>query len=106
MKKRFARKIPFIIAIAALAVTVFSGAVMLLWNGVLVAIFHIGAITFWQAAGILLLARILFGGHRGGWRGGMWRRRAMYMRWQQMTPEEREKWKGSYGCGSVRPATS
>ena len=109
MKKIFIRKIPFAIAIAAVAITAFSGITMLLWNGVLVSVFHIGAITFWQAAGLLILARLLFGGFRGrgGWRGGHWRRRAMYMRWQNMTPEEREKFKGTfYGCGRFRPATA
>src|SRR5580698_4912296 len=98
MKKMFIRKIPFIIGIAALGVMVFGGAVMLLWNGILTSVLHISAISLWQAIGILLLAKILFGGFRGRrWHGG-WREKRL--RWQNMTQEEREKfgsrWHMSY----------
>ena len=47
------------------------------------------AISFWQAVGILLLSKILFGGFRG--RGGMSWRHRMGERWERMSPEEREK---------------
>lgn len=39
-----------------------SYAVMLLWNELLPDLFGFQAIQFWQAAGLLLLSRILFGG--------------------------------------------
>lgn len=39
-----------------------------LWNWLLPALFGLPAITFWQAIGLLVLARILFGGFGG--RGG------------------------------------
>lgn len=38
---------------------------MLLWNALIPAIFGIGVITFWQSMGLLVLAKILFGGHHG-----------------------------------------
>ncbi len=103
------RKIPVVIAFATLGIFVVSGAVMLLWNGVLTSVLHISAITFWQAAGILLLARLLFGGFKGrGWhRGGGWKRRAMFERWQHMTPEEREKFHGFGGhCSRYKTAVT
>src|SRR5215831_3996162 len=77
---------------AAAFVAVFGFIVMNLWNAILPAVIHVGAITFWQAVGILLLGRILFGGFPGGgWRGRhQWRRR-MYEKWNDMTPEQREK---------------
>lgn len=53
-----------ILAVAA-GFTAFSGLTMLLWNGILPAVLHVSVITFWQAAGILLLARLLLGGRRG-----------------------------------------
>lgn len=88
MKKMLIRKIPFVLGIAALGIAVFGGTVMLLWNGILTSVLHISAITFWQATGILLLAKILFGGYRGRrWHGG-WREKRL--RWQNMTEEERE----------------
>ena len=99
MKKRIIRKIPFVIAIVALGVFAFTSVVMLLWNGILPAVLHVGAITFWQAAGILLLSKILFGGFRGRHRmAGGWCKRMMYNKWQNMTPEEKEKFQERRGC--------
>jgi hypothetical protein len=48
-----------------LVVTLFSVIVMLLWNWLMPAIFRLGTINFWQALGLLALARILFGGMMG-----------------------------------------
>ena len=85
----------------ALAVTVASFLVMALWNLLMPGIFAVRAITFWQALGLLALSKILFGGFRSyGGGGPRWRRRMME-RWEQMTPEEREKFKRGMrrGCG-------
>ena len=60
------------IAIAALAL-LFGYVVMLLWNWLIPAIFGLGVITFWQAVGIVILAKLLFGGFGGG--GGKSRRK-------------------------------
>ena len=99
MKNRWVRKIPVVIAIASLAVFAFSGAVMLLWNNVLTAVLHVGMITFWQAAGILLLSKILFGGFkgRGGMRGGHCRKR-VFGKWENMSAEEKEMFAGRMNC--------
>jgi hypothetical protein len=87
----------------ALAVAVVSFVVMSLWNVLMPGIFAVHAITFWQALGLLALSKLLFGGFRGFAGGGpRWRRR-MLERWEQMTPEEREKFKqGMRGGGSMR----
>src|SRR5260370_2195201 len=44
--------------------------VMTLWNVVLTAAAGVHAITFFQAVGLLVLSRILFGGLRGRRHGG------------------------------------
>ena len=98
MKKRFAineRRIAVFILIAIVAVTVFSFIVMALWNNVLAVVLHINTITFWQALGILVLSKILFSGFRGGssWRGHHDKRKELFYKWENMTPEEREKFK-------------
>jgi len=63
--------------------------VMSLWNALLPAILGVKAIGFWQALGILVLSRILFGGL--GFRPGMFgAHRRMHERWMKMTPEQRE----------------
>ena len=51
------------------AVALFGLIVQHLWNWLIPAIVGWHAIDFWQAIGILLLSKILFGGFRG--RGGM-----------------------------------
>ena len=57
-------------------------------------------VTYWQAIGLLILGKILFGGfgpHRRG--GGPWGRQGgpgggnPWGRWHNMTPEERTKYK-------------
>lgn len=97
------RKVLFFILMAAVAIVVFGGLVMLLWNNVLAGVLNISTITFGQALGILLLSKILFGGWRGGWGGGRqhWKNK-MREKWSAMTPEEREKFKEQWQkrCGS------
>ncbi len=44
--------------------------VMLLWNMLLPEIFALPAISYWQAAGLMILLRLLFGGFRHGKFGG------------------------------------
>ncbi|MBZ5530309.1 MAG: hypothetical protein LAO20_02655 [Acidobacteriia bacterium] len=97
------------LAILGLALFIFVGGelVMHLWNWLLPSLFGWRLITFWQGLGILVLSRILFGGH--GWHGPARsdaRRRIkerMAERWEKMTPEEREKyrqsWRGRCGFG-------
>jgi hypothetical protein len=70
-----------------------------LWNWLVPAIFGWKAIGYWQAMGLIVLSKILFGGfHRSGGRGG-YRPRRMRERWEQMTPEQREKFRqGVRGC--------
>jgi Ca2+/H+ antiporter, TMEM165/GDT1 family len=103
MKKRFwARRVLFIILIAAIAILFFGGVVMLLWNNVLAAVVNVHTVTFVQALGLLVLSKILFGGFRGGWGPGRhhWKQR-MRQKWNNMTPEEREKFKQEWQkrCG-------
>jgi len=93
---------------AVLFLTVFSFFVMGLWNWLTPALFGWHVITFWQALGILILSKILFGGFRGGPHRGPWGwRRRMWERWEHMTPEEREKFRQSMSvrCGHF-PAES
>ena len=86
------------LAIVGMALFAFIGGeiVMRLWNWLLPRLFGWPEMTFWQALGLLVLCRILFGGFGfGGPRHSKFRRR-MAERWEKMTPEEREKYRQSF----------
>jgi hypothetical protein len=84
--------------------------VMLLWDWLAPALFGWPQIHFLQALGLLVLTRLLFGGLRGRHnRGAHWRQR-MEARWNDMTPDERERFRAGMHCGwkrgrSAQPAS-
>lgn len=89
-----------VVGIAAL-----GGVIMLLWNWLMPALFA-GArpVGYFQALGILLLSRILFGAFRGGC-PGRWREHRQ--RWESLSPEERAnlkaRFKGRWGACAGAP---
>ena len=91
------------LAILAIPLFLFIGGevVMHLWNWLLPPLFGWRTLTFWQALGLLVLCRVLFGGLGGHGPGPhrRWDRRC-----RKMTPEEREKFRQAmaegYGFGS------
>ena len=90
------------LAIVGIAVFAWIGGevVMLLWNWLAPELFGLRPVTFWQALGLLALCRILFGGFGGGGGASRRSRRRMFERWEQMTPEERERFRqGLHGRG-------
>lgn len=107
MRPRFKRAIIIApLAILGMLLFAFLGGelVKYLWNWLVPSLFGLPQVTFWQALGLLALCRILFGGMggRGGGAFGRSRmRRRMAERWEQMTPEERERarqsWRGRWG---------
>jgi len=96
MRYRLLRGFGFVV-LAGLAVALVGFIVMQLWNWLLPPLFGWKALGYWQAVGLLVLTQILFGGRRGhrAWHGH-WRSR-MRERWEQMTPEEREKFRAGLG---------
>jgi hypothetical protein len=103
-RHRFVRGLKFVL-FAVLFVTVLGFGVMSLWNWLMPALFGWRLINFGQAVGILVLSKILFGGFRGHPGRHLYWRRRMMERWEQMTPEEREKFRqGMRGrCGPFGP---
>ncbi len=59
---------------------VFGWLVMIVWNWIMPTLFHLTQIGYWQAFGIVVLAKLIFGGigggrggpHRNPWRGNPW----------------------------------
>ena len=92
IKRRISRGLKFVLflPVAILVAALVCLLVMGLWNWLMPAIFGLKAITFWQALGLLFLSRLLLGRFTGRGHSGHWRHR-MGQRFEQMTPEEREK---------------
>ena len=95
-------KMRFLAPIGILAIAAgFGAVVMLLWNWLASAIFGLGVINYWQALGLLVLCRILFGSF-GGWHHARWVHgwhhggrmhglRDIRKKWMNMTPGQREE---------------
>lgn len=85
-----------ILAIAFAALLAY--VVMLLWNGVLAQVVTVSTISFYQAIGLLVLSKILFGGFPSGKNhcnhcsGGHWKNE-LKEKWHTMSPEERDQMK-------------
>jgi len=104
MKRFWMRRVAGFIVLALFGIAVFSGIVMLLWNALMPAIFHLPAITWPQALGLLILCKILFGGFRGGGPRQHWKNK-MKQHWMKMSPEEKEKFRQEWmrRCGGRGP---
>lgn len=73
-------------------------AVMFLWNTLVPAIIGLPMINYWQALGLFVLCRLLFGGFGfGGGRTPPFARHKFREKWMNMTDEERaqlkEQWR-------------
>jgi hypothetical protein len=55
------KKLLFIPFVVLVCLSVVGFVVMELWNYLLPALFHVPAITFWQAVGLFILCKLLFG---------------------------------------------
>ncbi len=83
----------FVFVVFAVALSV---AVMLLWNALMPTIFGLATLSYWQALGLFVLCRILFGRFGGGFGRGKnrehWHKQHSPFRekWNKMTPEEQE----------------
>jgi hypothetical protein len=108
IKKRVTKavKIALLVPVGVAAVAVFGFIVMYLWNWLVPAVLGGRAVNFWQALGLLILARIMVGGLGGGHGDDKHRRGpGMMERWEQMTPEEREAFRQGlrYRCEILEP---
>ncbi len=103
MRRHRVVRVLMFLPLVVLFVALFGFAVMALWNWLMPALFGWKVIGYWQALGLAILCRILFGGR--GWTGRHrhWRHRMME-RWERMTPEERERFRqGAYGRWGCAP---
>ena len=105
MKRRRFVRVMKILPFALVFIAAVGFVIMSLWNWLMPALFGLKSISYWQAWGLIILGKILFGGlHGPRGPGGNWRHRMME-RWDQMTPEEREKFRQALDsrCGRAAP---
>jgi len=88
-----------------------SAVVMLLWNWILPAISPLKEITYWQAMGLFVLSRILFGGFRFGFRRHQqsvhrhFGEHAPFKdKFMEMTDEERQQFKNQWKQRCCKPS--
>ena len=94
---------PFLFILLAFVMT---ATVMLLWNWLMPELFGLTEVSFWQALGILILSKILFGGFGGKHKYGQgskcchghygWKSK-FKEKWQNMSEEDRKKWETKFG---------
>jgi len=109
MRKKWFLIAPLAILGMVLFVAIGGEIVMQLWNWLLPSLFGWRQVTFWQALGILVLCRILFGGFggRGFSHSNRRIRQRMAERWERMSPEERARFQnGMRGRCGFSPSTS
>jgi len=83
-----------ILAMIALGIVLFGYGTEYLWNWLMPELFHLPVINFYQALGLVILSKILFGGFKGR---GHWERKKMWKaKWDSMPADEREKFKAQF----------
>lgn len=98
-------KAPLFILLAGAFLILIGFVVMSLWNALIPSLFNGPMLTFWQAVGILVLAKIFlyhprsrhWHGH-GGWNPSYhrhWKKR-FEAKLASMSPEDREKFKNEW----------
>lgn len=98
LEKRMEKKVEHFVkkAVKILAMILLGAAFLLLanyllmrlWNWLMPELFGLATITYWQALGIFVLAKLIFGFGGGGKKGG--------------GPRHKSKKKSSNRCGSLR----
>ncbi|HET9570615.1 MAG TPA: hypothetical protein VFP20_04320 [Bacteroidales bacterium] len=93
----------YMVPVMVLGLFAVSGLVYFLWNWVMPSVSTLTAITYWQAMGLFVLCRILFGGFRFGFRkhrDSVQRHFSAHApfkdKFMEMTEEERQQFKNQW----------
>lgn len=93
MKNWIAKKIIAVILLAPVLIALLGYVVMALWNWLMPGIFGLKLITFWEALGLLILSKLLFGKMSIDGKGRKDIKEKLQQKIDCMTPEERENFK-------------
>ncbi len=100
MKHRKFIRGPLFLIKLVLILAITSAIVMFLWNALIPALFAGPVLTYWQAAGLLILSKIFFGAMGKGfgrhrhhhYPDEIWKRK-LKEKYESMSPEEKEKFR-------------
>ncbi len=104
--KHWKRKKPFIFLFIIAGIFALSAVVMFLWNAILPDVIDVNPLNYWQALGILVLSKILFGGSKFGPGRKHYKNKHLHFKekFMNMTDEQkesfREEWR--YRCGKKK----
>lgn len=104
-KKRGRRPRVFLfVLLGFLAILLFGWIVMLLWNAVLPDLLNTKQITYWQAVGLLVLSKIIFGFGHGGHHHHQGPSDRLRQKFRNMSEEERKEFREAWRqrCGQWR----
>ena len=95
-KGNWKRKKPLLFLLIPIGIGLLVWVVMLLWNAILAEVIGVSEITYWQALGIFVLSKILFGGFKGPRpnRGNF--KSKMNERFMDMTDEQKASFKSEW----------
>ena len=100
MNNNWRRKKPLIVLFIIAGIAALIGVLMFLWNSILPDVIGVTEITYWQALGIFILSKILFGGFNGkGQKHKKYRgnhKRNYKEKFMNMTEEQRETFKSEW----------
>jgi len=97
----------FILMMISVALFVLGQVIMYLWNTILVKVTGVQVISFWEAIGLFILSRILFGSfhfNKGRHMKHKMRKGARWKeKWMNMSDEERTEFKQRWKDRCGRP---
>ncbi|MFZ4057544.1 MAG: hypothetical protein ACOYKE_05370 [Ferruginibacter sp.] len=95
----FKNRKPFFLLLIPIFILGVGAIVMFLWNAILPEVIGVKSISYWQAMGILILSKILFGGMGFGNKSKHlppFANNAIKEKWMQMTDEEKAQFKNEW----------
>ena len=112
MQRKRKGKVAFIFVAIIVGILLLIALIQFLWNNLVTDIFHLRSITYWEALGLFILSKLLFGSGPGKPRGFKRRFEQSSEREEIFTCEDRERlrdeWKRRFkgSCGDNNPSDS
>ena len=99
----------FFIPLVITGLFAISAVIMLLWNWIIPVVSSLSPLTYWQAMGLFILSRILFGGlkfhrHHRGFHSMRKYHMQQHERFMEMSEEEKLKFRNQWKSRFCKPS--